>query len=310
MKSKSKRHDDSTLSFLITMAVVGFLLLLAILKCSADHNDSPAAVSDKQRVADIAAFYSATMDIDNDGFIETDKCDSLLLTALTNPAANLEAAELTPGQWMRRPVTYPDCYYTNASRSDVSRDMLLGVIYASYVTNDLDRLLRLWQYGVSNDWVMARHGSLHAIYGPGDIALLAQTIFVLSAGEHDYAARKMNLPLQYAKQGYVRHLQAIQVWLKIQVYGDMLPSDLRLIESYERESPNNPLFPMVIGKYDRSVELLLSRYPANRLPDTTLWCDAWPIQRLDNDIGLKPCPNESDEVHTGGELVFISRHIK
>ena len=303
-----KEHEESILDFLLVISIVIFILLLGTLGCSCGSKHKSQVVLPSNILSNTAAFYAAYMEIDNDGFIMTDQCDSLLFTSLANPTATLEAAEYTSGQWMRRPMTYPDCYSTGSSRSDISRDMLLGVIYSSYITSNLDRVLRLWKYGESNNWGMSKHGSLHAIYGPEDIALLAQVIYVLSEGENNYSARHVNLPMRYSEFGYVRHLQAIQLWLKDHVYGDISSLDINLLEKYKDESPNNPLFPMVLGYHPVATKLLM-QYPQDRLPTSADWCEAWPIQRLDSDKNLQPCPEEG-KIHSGGELIFIARHIK
>ena len=302
--------SDDTPGFLAVVLMVIIAVALSILTCSrSDTRESPALPTDRDILREMELLYGGAMNVDPSGFIEVNHCDSLLFTALANLTADLSAAEPDPGRYVRRPVGYPDCFATGSSRSDVSRDMLLGVTYHSYITGDLDRLLRLWDYGTSHNWIMSVHGGQHAIYGPADMALLAQTIYVLSDGERDYSIRHAAPSVAYNKEGYVRHLQAITVWLRREVYGGLLKSEIELIERYADEAPNNALFPMVLGRYDVAARLLINTYPRDRLPTSADWCDAWRIQRLDGDSGQLPCADRG-LIHSGGELLFIARHVK
>ena len=301
---------DTAPGFLLVVGAAIILAILGAITCARSGiHEEPVLPTTMEVLQGVVDTYRSLMVPDEFGFIATDKCDSLLFTSLANVEADLTAAELTPGQYVRRPTAYPDCFTEGLSRSDVSRDMLLGVIYHSYLTSDLPRLLRLWDYGMAHSWVMAQHGGIHAIYGPGDIALLAQTIFILSDGVHDYGARHVITPPAYNVAGYVQHLQAITVWLRREVYGGLLSGEIALIQRYASENPRNPLFQMVLGNHALAAEMLIAIYPNDRLPTSADWCEPWRIQRVDGDSGLTPCADRG-MIHSGGDLLFIARHIK
>ena len=304
-----KVGDDAP-GFLVVILMAIVLAVLGMITCSRSGTDAiPGLPTNIEIVRQMEETYTNLMTVDEFGFIDTSKCDSLLFTSLANVGADLTAAEPTPGQYVRRPVAYPDCFTGGMSRSDISRDMLLGVIYHSYLTSDLPRLLRLWNYGMAHNWIMSQHGGIHAIYGPGDTALLAQTIYVLSDGEHDYGARHAITPPVYNTAGYVQHLQSITVWLRREVYGGLLSGEIALIRRYADENPGNPLHQMVLGNYARAAEILITTYPRDRLPTTADWCEPWRIQRVDTDSGLTPCADRG-MIHSGGDLLFVARHIK
>jgi hypothetical protein len=276
-------------------------LIFMLIGC---QNVRPKSDSSKLSIEDV--YINLIKDKqDADGFIDTNHCDALLHTGLLSVQSidvNLNAAELN-GQWFRRPLSYPECYTEGKSRSTISRDMLLGVLWYAVANNDLDTLERMWDYGTSHAWIMGNNE--HTIMNPNMISLLARSIKYLN-GE-DYKAR--HLPMVYPTncEGYVCHLAALQIALNGHIFGQINSYERDYLINIANKNPNNILYAALKAKYTdgdyRQVHRLLSRYPTTRLPNNTDWCDDWPVQRDDNDIGLKPCTE--DKQHSGGEVLFV-----
>ena len=242
---------------------------------------------------------------DSDGFVDTDKCDSLMNTALGNETANIFASEVSDGKWLRRPPTYPDCYSTKSSASDISRDMLLGVMYRCVANNDLPCLHRLWHYGEVHSWSMGVNGPEHSIFTPDYIALLAQSIYKVSDGSNNYAARYFKFPTLIPKIGFEAQLQAIFMIVRGIVYGgDALDSNLT--NKLAEQNPNNPLMQYVGENYDAATTLLLNSWPDGRLPTSSDWCADWLLSEAPDGAGRKSCPDQAD-THSGGDLLFVAK---
>jgi len=216
-------------------------------------------IPDRDLLREKVTLYESLMidHVDENGFVNVDKCDSLMNTALGNDKANLFVAEQEPGKWYRRPYYYPDCYSTGSSRSDISRDMLLGVMYRCVKTDDLQCLKRIWDYGTAHTWSMGEHGSEHSVFSPDHIALLAQAIYKVSNGNNNYTARIFKFPTLIPQSGYKAQLQAIFMIMREMVYGDDFLDD-NLTTRLAKENVDNPLMQYVGQNYDQAVSLLLN----------------------------------------------------
>jgi hypothetical protein len=245
---------------------------------------------------------------DKSGFIEVAECDSLFMTGISNPKAKLEVAEVSPGRWFRRPVYYPECWSVGASRSEMSRDGLLGVMYWAVENKRPDVLIRLWDYGAANNWIMARNGGEHAIFGPPHISLLAQALFYTSDGKYDFAVRHIRYPDVSAADGFVGHLQVLQWLMQKTIYGSILGSDRYLIEQHAKNRPYNALMLFMNGEHDKATDVLLNSFPNDRLPNSTDWCADWINGQDFTGTGIYPCPEKSRE-HSGGDFLFVARLI-
>ena len=240
---------------------------------------------------------------DSTGFVDTDHCDSLLHTALISVIKgtniDLTAAEIAPGKWLRRPADYPECFRSGESRSTISRDMILGVIWSATVNKDLAMLERLWAYGADNAWIMGMP-FYHTILNPNMVSLLARAIEKL--GGPNYIENK--IPLTFGDcAGYVCHLTALQIALYGYIEGDLSSGHIDILKELVDKSPNNILMQALYHKYTdgdySAVGHLLSKYPKDRLPTNLDWCDEWPVQRTEIST---PC--DTPKQHSGGELLF------
>jgi len=254
--------------------------------------------------------YNALMlsHADSNGFVDTDKCDSLLETALTNPNANIFAAEVEPGTWLRRPQGYIECFAAGESRSTISRDQLLGVMLRCVNTRNIGCLKRLWDHGESTSWRMGENGWEHSIFTPDYIAVLAQAIYEVSRGKNDYTARWFKFPVLSPETGYKAQLQVLFLMLREKVYGSLDSSAERLFDQLADQNPRNPLMQVAAGRHDQAANILLNEWPNGRLPTSSDWCTNWKLSEAPTGNGLKPCPEEG-RVHSGGDLLFVGRII-
>jgi len=285
------------------------LLTFLLLACSTFSPKSSPKTIDLE-----AQYVSMVQDIqDENGFIDTKYCDSILHTALigVHPdiKVNLEAAEKSPGEWLRRPLSYPECFESGESRSTISRDMLLGVMWWAVVNKDLGMLERMWDYGTSNAWFMGNN--VHTVMNFNMITLLAKAIYKL--GGSDYLPRRSYIYFGNC-EGYVCHLSALQIALNGYIEGSIRGSHVDYLIKIADKNPNNILFAALKAKYvdydfAKVFAMIAQRYPADRLPNTSDWCDDWPVQREDTDSNLRPCKGVGRQ-HSGGELLFTLWIIK
>lgn len=291
-------------------------LLLFLLLCSCSYWDNghreQSTTSPTEELQERYSLYHGLVEGQKDefGFVYSRDCDSLMMSALTGIPTGpilLDAAEQSPGKFIRtsHPADLQPC------NSDISRDMLLGVFFYSQYHHDLDRLLRIWTYGNSHLWKMG-DGDDRTVMSPGLVGLLARTIYHESNGTIAFPER--HIPqIYHAIPGYQSHLLMVQVLLEGRMSGSITQDQLSALRDVIHESPENALAQAILHKYtdgDQSLatSLLLSQYPADRLPTTADWCADWRSSQADSDGGLNACPDEN-RVHSGGDFLFAAAVI-
>lgn len=305
-----------------------FLLsILLFLQACSVYAPQPVSIegNSKEKVEQLYANYlqySASKQ-DSDGFILTQECDALLFSSLHAIASGREfniraARDANTGQWYRRPQastggTYDACYPKSAN-STISRDMLLGVILYGYYAKDLDLLINLYEYGNNNNWTMGQNdsGDFRHIFSPSTIGLLAKSIRSLGGPDYGTAA----FPQFYSTEpGYQSHLSLLSILLVGKTEGRVSDIEKNALASIVSKNPNNPLAHALYGRYVKTehtsiaVDLLLSQYPNNRLPNGMDWCEEWRTQREETSAGLQPCKADSPHYgieHTGGDALFVA----
>lgn len=301
------------------------LLCLLLVGCGwlpRQRHESHRTHSDVSLLRDTAEEYKILLPTiqDADGFVYTDHCDSVLFSGLVGAAGvpvKLTAAEDPDkfGRWYRRPTAYPECWATGNSRSTISRDMLLGVVWWAWSNDDLLTLERLWDYGESRSWFMGDDdvGGFHTVLNPTMIRLLAQSIYVLGGDNHEWARL---LPYDWSgdKTDFEAHLKVLQILLAGELEGGIDDDALGALAAQATRQPSNPLFQAAYhkytdGNYDSAASLLLNpaHWPADRLPTSAEHCSYWPTER-DDGSDWQPCPADA-HTHSGGELLFILRVI-
>lgn len=243
------------------------------------------------------------------------ECDALLFVSLQqvglNEPGDVEMAESESGKWNRLPR--PD--YAAECSSDISRDMLTGVFVWAWEFRRLDVLERMWAYGESHDWVMGEErkpGLQNRVRMlPGTQGLLAELIATLG-GESHWERKLLNVTPLSTEAGFQSHLTLLQIHLRGEMHNGLSAGELDSLREILWHMAGNPLAHALLHKYtdgDQSVatNLLLSIWPAGRLPTQRDWSEEWRTQRSDGDTGLQP--GDSDVPHSGGDFLFVSRVI-
>lgn len=249
---------------------------------------------------------------DQHGFINTNHCDSTLFSGLIGAAGadvDMTAAEVEEGKWLRRPTSYEECFGAGKSRSTISRDGLLGVMWWAYVHDRLDVLERMYAYGEANSWVMGegRYGGVDSVMLPAYISLLAQLIERMGGQPHSVTSL---FPESLADcEAYSCHIQTLRILLRNNV-GD---KELAVLKSTTEKYPENALFSAAYhrytdGNYSEAIALLNHYYPVAKLPTSQELCEFWPMQQNGGDDNWEACP-ERNEVHSGGDFLFTAAVI-
>ncbi|MEM4379355.1 MAG: hypothetical protein QXL01_01530 [Thermoplasmatales archaeon] len=258
---------------------------------------------------------------DEHGFIETDECDSVLFSGLISIAdlkINLKAARDEDGMWHRRPLIYPECWRPESNKgSTISRDMLLGVLWHIWVTQNLKMAEELWDYGIKNSWIMG-YGDISRIYlTPGLQATLADIIYKLGGKNHRLTRA---IPQMWSKEnrGYAFHLDLLHIELRAQVMGGMTDDMLLILNNYYSREPMNPLVQVLYAKYisgngAKASELLMREdwFPSDRLPTEkdryARWLPERSYYQEDGSISPDYLPGSGEKSHSGGDLIFCAQ---
>jgi hypothetical protein len=259
------------------------------------------------------------------GFIDTDHCDSLQhssLVAAAGAPVELDRAQGRPGEWFRRPLTDDDgepileCWSIGKSRSTVTRDQLLGVMWAAWSARDPAHIRNLWSFGSRRNWVMGSDalGGLHTLMTYNDIVLLAKLCRALDAGcSGNWALYADAIPKWSATspKGFERQLEVLRISLMWEVDGREPFGGLDRLWRHAGEQAWNPLFVAALVRFGGvdplqvDARLRAAGYPEGRFPTSADWCSEWLVETED---GSKPCPEEG-RTHSGGELIFMHRLI-
>lgn len=289
------------------------LCLALVTACGKTSDSEDTKPNDFSKIAAISDVYKSHL---SGQFVESNECDSLLFSSLIAAAGgNIDIDQAQdvdkPGRWYRRPTSLPECYSVGLSRSTISRDQILGLLWYAVAQKRLDIVQNLWDYGQSRGWVMGdgRLDGVDTVLNSNMVVLLAKAEAFLGGREH----LERNLPIVEtdACAGFECHLTVLQVLLEDAMSGKTLASNIEVIKKIAQANPKNPLLQYAYhrfldGQYQPVVDLMLnSFYPANRLPTSVDVCSAWPMQRTDGDDSLKPCPNEN-LTHSGGDFIFLA----
>lgn len=281
------------------------LLFLFLMACSSKKHETPERWEPPANLVEQADLYRS---LAKSGFVEPSSCDSLLFSGLAGAAGlqvDLLSARRQDGRWERRPLSQGPCFPT-LSKSSISRDMLLGVLWWAWRERRPDVLEDLFQYAVSHDLVLGEHdgsldGRARVLATPALLSVLARAVEALGGPHH----RLADLPLVEfpVPRGFQRHLQALLVGLDREVTGSLSDHNRSLLEAAAEDDPLNPLFPAVLGDKDLAAELLTKGWPAGKLPSGENWCEVWKPQRADDDPSLKPCPEKG--TFSGADFLFV-----
>lgn len=294
------------------------LIFIFIIGCGTilpSKNTSTSSPSSYQSLEKKSEVYSNLVKYktDENGFILTEACDSLLFSGLLSAAkvnmqVDIRAAQDENGNWHRRPNHDCGPEFDN-SRSTISRDMMIGLMWHLWRHQDVNTATELLDDLKSNLYFMEGEGTAgELLWTPAMLSTLAHLILKLDGPRYPL---ELALPVSYSEEpGYVAHLIAFHIGLRGEILGGITSSELDLLKLHKEREEQNPLFQAVYHKYldgnqDKAINLLLNsqEWPANNLPTTVEHCDAWPIQRDYSEKDWGPC-NPYEE-HTGAELIII-----
>ena len=302
-----------------------YLILSLILSTSCGYFKTRPNRENRNINAELEAQYNtyhalAQRHQDANGFILTDECDSLLWSSLFAVAVNEEieitAARNSSGQWFRRPSQ--DCLATGASKSTISKDMFYGLFVYLLVNKEGQLIEDIWDYGEAHNWVMGDAVSevwkvTRAVFNPNIISLLAQLRYKLNGND----AFIRHTPGVYTtKDGYPSHLTMLSIFSAGKANGKITENQLEALQEIRKKNPSNPLAQALVakytdGNYDNATNLLLAKFPRDRLPTTADWCSSWVVQRADSEASTyTPCSStEPKREHTGGDFLFTAAII-
>jgi hypothetical protein len=307
-------RKETIAAAILLVAMVFYVWLMSGCGRTKPHDPEPTAALDQKRAVYLAQIPSVQ---DQHGFVDTDECDSLMHSALIGATGGVHvdvmAAEdpAVPGRFYRRPVSYPECHAAGASRSTISRDMLLGVFWYAWARRDLAMVERIWDYGKGRNWVMGedRIGGNHTIMTPVLIGTLAKLIERLGGASH---SEQGNPAFFGGCEGYECQLAILQILLRGELWGGISDHARGVLNAAAARQRTNPLAQFAKAAYgdgnqDETVRLMLElpRYPSNHLPTSADVCDRWPMQRDDDGSSMTPCP-ENNHVHSGGDWLFVA----
>lgn len=252
---------------------------------------------------------------DRYGFIESDKCDALLFTGLLGAAGRrsmILAARDKNGAWHRRPLDRP-CY-PQFSKSSISRDMLLGLLWYIWRNKSLDIANDLWDYGVKHNWIMGEGYPSRIYFTPGLQATLAEIIYRLGGKDHWYIR---NLPQVWvgSMTGYRAHLEILHIMLRGELLGYITGPMLAALNGIDKSlDSKNTLNNIALARYYDHVTVTNGHsalavadvvgdhyWPDDRLPSDADRSARW-IPEMDVD-GWQPGKDPNKEF-SGGDLVF------
>ncbi len=232
-----------------------------------------------------AALYLrlVTRQQDEHGFIHSDECDSLLFTCLAACAGmEVDIWKAYDGQqWHRRPLDQAPCC-PDHSKSSISRDMLLGVMWLAFARNDLaliDSVLRQMNKVVMGKWVGAI-GLSRVIPTPGLYAtarILRRRILHKGPGIWRFVPAADN---RHAS-GYQGHLKALHIALRSVCVGKLTKLNKKTLECLYKRNYMNPLFAALAAGPAECIGILRQTtfWPDTHLPTTRERGPAWLPER-------------------------------
>lgn len=294
--------------------ILVFITVL-LMSCTSNTVRSSITIDDLTLLKDKSQRYIGLVSKyqDKDGFIMSDKCDSLLFSGLLAAARpdlsiNIKAAK-KDGAWNRRSTHDCGPKFKN-SRSTISRDMMLGYMWYLYKSNSLNLAIELMDELKSNFYMLKGDGT------PGELFMLPAYMNTLAEMIKKLGGKEYNLELlmpasfQSKPEGYVAHLTVWHIHLRGQILGEIPSKNKEILDFLTNKNPKNPLFVALQSHYSNgnqseAIKLLMDtqEWPNYKLPTTSNHCDDWPIQREYTDRDWGVCTPM--KIHTGMELVII-----
>lgn len=296
------------------------LTLAFVFACGKKGNESKESEASKlDLLKEKRDFYLSLSSQAQDryGFLTDTKCDGLLFTSLFvfgGGVADVYQAKDDDGKWFRHPSF--DCVPPE-SKSSISRDMLLGLLFVLYADRNLKEIKSLIDYDDEHDGIMGDHdGSSDGQNRVTMTPILRATMFQLKevAGGANNPFDKIPEPWN-TPTGYQAHLEVLHILLRGMLYKGINDFSLEILESHARRQPSNALFQAVYHKFkdgnqNDAIEILLNEelFPSDRLPASKDRCTFYLFNHEKKASDWEPCPKEK-QVFSGTDLIFAAKVI-
>lgn len=242
------------------------------------------------------------------GWVDEDDCDGLLfnslLAAARTPGINLWLA-FDGEKWFRTPAK--DCY-PERSGSDISKDMITGLLVYSAIAKDRAIPESILSYGRANNWYMG-DGAISRTWLSPNLRHLAALIVKELGGEEHRDLLEIPITLLPGSSGYAAHLDILILLAKAE-FVPLNDFDLAAIQVHHNRNPKNSLFSYMFnryksGNYAEAIETLLDRllFPGDRLPESKDRCAAYLWQR---EIQGNWTSCGQGKKHSGIDFIFAS----
>jgi len=236
-----------------------------------------------------------------EGFIETNGCDAVMFSGLAMASGldvNLFAAEGQPGQWFRTPDH--ECYDNAGSGSDISRDMLIGIMFALWSRTDSVNFQNLYDWGESHDWYMGR-GAIDVTYFTPNLRNTLKALL----------GKKMDAEFWVDPQtDHQRHVVALNIILRGEATGSVPKEALGIVQHFATKEPKNALFQYALARFgdgnqQKTLDILRNKvwFPMETLPTSNDRCMRWMWERTLSDSNISPC--EPFVTHSGADFTFL-----
>lgn len=251
---------------------------------------------------------------DASGFIEYNRCDSLLFSGLLavdgGSVVLTNARDEKTLRWYRTP--YKDCldnqrqdlHHSRRSGSSISRDGLMGAFWGLRYQNNLPALNDLINYGRDHKWVMGE-GSLDRTYMTPN---MQKTLYIIQGKTYKGLPNLWIDPIK----AHQRHIVALNIILRGERQGKINESMLNLLKDFVNHDPGNALFQYGVHRFtdgDQSKAIaILQMFPVDRLPTNKDWKNEWLWSRHSDSDSRQP--SDTPTTHSGGDLIFIAGLIE
>lgn len=270
---------------------------------------------------------------DKHGFIESDKCDSLLFSGLVGSTQevyiDIKSALAEDGSWQRRPIELPSCYSNGhwnlleriksclmakttdikilqkifeAGGSSISRDMLLGLAWYAYYNKRLDISESVIKYALSHRLVMGEGTLTRTILTPSLLSTYAWVSYRLGGPKRSWLRY---LPHFESKKvtDFQAHLSVLHILLRNKLTNK--PKYLDLLQFHADRQPENAFFQAATGNIDKAYTILNNEnyFPSSRLPTSEDRYEPYLWQRDYGKDWISDL-NQSVKIHSGADFIF------
>jgi hypothetical protein len=301
-----------------------YIALLFLVSC--------AKVNDSRQTESVSAQFNAKYETYKALVSDFDStnCDWLLFQSLRDASVSrtglVEQAEGEPGRWYRTPLH--DCFPSGRSKSDISRDMLLGLAVYLWQMGDAANAQEVIDYARDHDGVMGDgdvfrtdiRTPLLTTYKAITLRIKDSSIPLPPATENPDPNAPSDLGLDDSLDAtllltdYRAHLAVLHIYLRGIIYGAISDFDRTMLRKQTERAPRNAFFQAVFHKFSdgnqtAAIDVLLdeSLFPKDSLPTNAEFCTPYLWERDPNE-NWEPC--ETPKTHTGADFLFVAEIIR